>query len=79
MRANHANFLLGTAMGLPETTLEFLANMKDREASPVYVGNRAFVNLLDTTIYNYLYRADSVFALPEGKYKESIRILQHRP
>jgi hypothetical protein len=70
MRAFHVNTLLGTAMGLPATTLEVLADKRDRD------GNRVFFNLLDTTIYDYLYRDDSAFGLPENEYKQSIRIIQ---
>ncbi|TKJ32820.1 MAG: hypothetical protein CEE38_22310 [Planctomycetes bacterium B3_Pla] len=70
MPAFHANRLLGTAMGLPATTHEVLADIRDVD------GNRAFFELLDTTIYDYLYRADSTFSLPENEYKQSIRILK---
>lgn len=76
MRAFHANTLLGTAMGLPATTLEVLADERDRERDSIYVGNRVFFNLLNTTIYDYLYRADSAFGLPETEYKQSIRIVK---
>jgi len=78
IHAFHANSLLGTAMGLPATTLEFLADIRDRETGKTFVGNKAFSNLLDTTIYDYLYRADSTFSLPENDYKQSIRILKRR-